>query len=203
MLYRPKPKPVCDGRMSVSVAKLRPVIRKGTGHGCPIREPGNEGGNLIGYLVTPRGVEFTYRIMPGGQIGYRGREVVEFIGVTWSRCHLGGRRPWFLCPGCNKRVGKLYHIADGFRCRGCGGFVYFSQRELGKQRGWAMSRKIRVKLCGDPDLSKPLPAKPEGMRPERYRKLVERVAAAEHRGRVIGSRLRKPKPERGIPWWRL
>jgi hypothetical protein len=206
MLYRPKPKPVCDGRIALNVSKYRPVLIKGTGHGRPVTPPvGDGGGCLIGYLVTPKGLELTYRVLSGGTISYMGKEVTEFVRVTWSACHFGGRRPWFMCPGCNKRVGKLYHIAAGFRCRGCGGFVYFSQRELGKQRGWAMSRKIRIRLGGDDDVSKPLPAKPAGMKPIRYRKLLERVAAAEGRARLLGMRLRKEKPvrQRGTPWWRL
>jgi hypothetical protein len=99
--------------------------------------------------------------MSNGHIGNRGRETVEFVGVTWSECHLGGRRRWFTCAGCRKRLGKLYHLKDhGFRCRQCGGFVYASQRELRKRRGWQMSRKIRMKLNGDPDLSKLLAPKP-------------------------------------------
>jgi hypothetical protein len=42
----------------------------------------------------------------------------------------GGRRWWFLCPGCSRRMGVLY-LAPGrteFRCRGCYGLRYRSQQ---------------------------------------------------------------------------
>jgi hypothetical protein len=44
--------------------------------------------------------------------------------------HDGGRRWWFLCPGCRRRMGVLYLPRDrtGFRCRDCYGLRYPSQQ---------------------------------------------------------------------------
>lgn len=27
--------------------------------------------------------------------------------IEWTPCHLGGERPWFLCPSCGRRMAKL------------------------------------------------------------------------------------------------
>jgi hypothetical protein len=39
------------------------------------------------------------------------------IRVSWTKCHLGGLRPWMHCPYCEKRVAKLYRGLGGYFCR--------------------------------------------------------------------------------------
>ena len=51
----------------------------------------------------------------------------QLISIVFSSCHFGGRRPWFVCPGCRQKVGILY-AASRFRCRGCLNLGYQSQR---------------------------------------------------------------------------
>src|SRR5262245_22545083 len=43
--------------------------------------------------------------------------------------HFGGVRQWFQCPGCRRRVGRLFslHPSSEFRCRHCFQLVYRSQ----------------------------------------------------------------------------
>ncbi|MFQ6049736.1 MAG: hypothetical protein ACE5J0_01690 [Candidatus Paceibacterales bacterium] len=43
------------------------------------------------------------------------------IKLTTSKTGNGGKRYWFFCPNCNKRVGTLYRPPgkDGFLCRHC------------------------------------------------------------------------------------
>src|SRR5215831_20977100 len=45
-------------------------------------------------------------------------QVQQDVQLTYSRGAMGGKRPWFACPACQRRVGVLYH-APGmpFRCR--------------------------------------------------------------------------------------
>ena len=48
------------------------------------------------------------------------------ISLTTTPCNLGGKRYWFLCPTCSRRVGGLY-LAPGehcFKCRICNNLTY-------------------------------------------------------------------------------
>jgi len=37
-----------------------------------------------------------------------GREHAQEITLTFTLCRFGGRRAWFSCPSCARRVGKVY-----------------------------------------------------------------------------------------------
>jgi hypothetical protein len=52
------------------------------------------------------------------------------IYLTTTPCHIGGERPWFLCParGCGQRVAVIYG-GGIFACRKCHQLAYPSQRE--------------------------------------------------------------------------
>ncbi|XFB08130.1 hypothetical protein AAGT13_09390, partial [Azotobacter salinestris] len=62
------------------------------------------------------------------QVTVRGeRQAKDYpVPVTWTPCHLGGERPWFLCPYCGRRVAKLY-LQSVFACRHCLRLNYASQ----------------------------------------------------------------------------
>jgi hypothetical protein len=54
--------------------------------------------------------------------------VQQEIHLTYSAGPHGGKRPWFLCPTCQQRVGILYQAAGlPFRCRTCSALAYPSQ----------------------------------------------------------------------------
>lgn len=57
-----------------------------------------------------------------------GQRALQAVRLTYSFGDRGGKRHWFLCPTCPRRVGVLYHT-DGlpFRCRSCWGLAYASQ----------------------------------------------------------------------------
>lgn len=67
------------------------------------------------------------------------REHAQEIALTFTPCRLGGRRAWFSCPSCARRVGKVYlpcSMYNGrgqrvarFRCRFCYGLTYEQRRE--------------------------------------------------------------------------
>ncbi|MGL5095015.1 MAG: hypothetical protein ACRDD1_05480, partial [Planctomycetia bacterium] len=40
------------------------------------------------------------------------------VRLDWTPCTLGGRRPWFRCPACNRRTAILYS-GSVFQCRKC------------------------------------------------------------------------------------
>lgn len=70
--------------------------------------------------------------------------------LVWTRCHLGGARPWFRCNAsvggraCGRRVAKLYLRGHVFACRQCYGLAYASQSET---RGIARSAKVKSSEC--------------------------------------------------------
>ena len=86
------------------------------------------------------------------------------IRLTWGDCHLGGRRPWFICPVkiCNRRVAILYG-GSVFACRHCYNLAYKSQRESTCDRATRRAEKIREKLKWDPGVLNGDQWKPKGM----------------------------------------
>ena len=68
-----------------------------------------------------------------------GREHTQRIFLTFTRCNYGGRRNWFLCPLCERRVGKVYlpctmHYAGDervsmFACRYCYNLTYLQRQD--------------------------------------------------------------------------
>ena len=58
----------------------------------------------------------------------RTQRMTQAVRLTYSNCPRGGKRPWFVCHGCQRRVGILYHAAGlPFRCRICCDLAYPSQ----------------------------------------------------------------------------
>jgi hypothetical protein len=57
-----------------------------------------------------------------------GRDSRHVVELVMTRPHFGGVRYWFLCPRCERRVGKLYGPCVGsLGCRGCLHLAYLSQ----------------------------------------------------------------------------
>lgn len=113
--------------------------------------------------------------------GKRKAEIkVVCVTLSWSDCHFGGQRPWFLCPGrennpCWRRVGKLYVIGNSLLCRHCGELVYESQYH--DTYGYASAkidnaRSIVRRLGGSGDLFAPFPPCPKGMHFKTYHRFT-------------------------------
>ncbi len=87
------------------------------------------------------------------------------VYLDWSDCHLGGQRPWFLCPasGCGRRVALLYG-GGIFACRHCYQLAYESQRETDYDRAARRADKIRDRLGWEQGILNPKGwRKPKGM----------------------------------------
>jgi hypothetical protein len=84
-------------------------------------------------------------IFPTGD-GTRARQDVR---LTYSLGPHGGKRTWFSCPTCGRRVGVLYH-ANGlpFRCRTCCKLAYPSQY---RSRNQSYGRQARMVSCREQD----------------------------------------------------
>ena len=102
------------------------------------------------------------------------------VRTTWTPCHYGGRRPWFLCPrrGCGRRVAILYGDRD-FACRSCRGVGYSTQGVSPESRALDRAQRIRVRLGGSVDITQPLPERPKGMHFLTYMKYAMRAWRAE------------------------
>lgn len=96
-------------------------------------------------------------------------DVEEMIDIERIPCHLGGSRPYFICPGtcsgrrCGQRSTKLYLWSHRYRCRRCHRLTYRSQHEDALSRAIRRTDKAFGKLGAvrtDNSLS---PPKPKGM----------------------------------------
>jgi hypothetical protein len=66
-------------------------------------------------------------------LGYRlgqGQPIEQPVYFSWTRPQFGGRRPWFLCPLCIRRVALLYLRGERWSCRKCCNLAYRSELEL-------------------------------------------------------------------------
>lgn len=97
--------------------------------------------------------------------------------ITWTPCHLGGNRSWFLCPCCRRRVAKLY-LQRVFACRHCLHLNYASQQANKRDRAADHSWKLRSAL-GCPESFLTFPAeyipKPKGMQWRTFDQKVEQL----------------------------
>lgn len=72
-------------------------------------------------------------IKPGSlitvQYQWRGEQMTQAITIDWIPCNYGGRRPWFICGNCGRRVAVLYGAGKYFACRHCYDLTYRSSQE--------------------------------------------------------------------------
>ncbi|HET8629898.1 MAG TPA: hypothetical protein VFL91_20955, partial [Thermomicrobiales bacterium] len=101
------------------------------------------------------------------------------LDLAWTDCHYGGRRPWFVCPGCGRRAAVLYLGGAGWRCRRCERLVYRSQRQGQHDRALTKARRLRARLGGGAGPLAPFPPRPRGMHRATYARLRREAAAAE------------------------
>ena len=101
----------------------------------------------------------------------KGIEVDERVPLDETSVNFGGKRTWFRCPGCDRRVAILYG-GKLFRCRRCHALRYASQRETPRFRAISKIQRVRKKLGGSGNLLEPCPVRPRSMHRRTYRKLV-------------------------------
>jgi hypothetical protein len=142
----------------------------------------NVGGRPAGdirVLAFADRVELHYR---SRERGGEWQDVAEVVQLDWTPCNYGGRRVWFLCPDCGRRVAVLVAGGRLFLCRTCYGMAYDSQREGPLDRQREKAQAIRHKLGGSRSLLDPFPDKPKGMRWATYARLHSAAldSEAEH-----------------------
>lgn len=92
------------------------------------------------------------------------KRVQQAVRLTYTIGPRGGKRPWFVCPICQRRVGVLYYVHPlPFRCRTCCELAYPSQyqsrnRSYGRQlRGLsrrAQDRRLAPRAGGPDDFGR-------------------------------------------------
>lgn len=90
------------------------------------------------------------------------------VFLDWTACHFGGKRPWFLCPCCGRRVAVLWGRAI-YACRHCHNLAYECQREETHSRLLRRKQKIRDRLGWESDWG----FKPKGMHQRTFDRLVD------------------------------
>ena len=111
----------------------------------------------------------------------RDREDPQQIRVSWTRCQLGGARPWLHCS-CGRRTERLFKDVDGYYCRQCfHSLRYASQTKSTQGRLHFEACKLRLRLGGIASLTAPFPKRPRGMHTKTYERLRRRAEGLEAR----------------------
>lgn len=176
----------CEGQKSLDVRYLRRegLLQPGRGFRLAWSRNGEPTGN-IGVTVEQDAIVLSYRSRRYGEQEWR--DIRQRVPITWTRCALGGSRPWFVCAVyasgryCGQRVAILYGAGDLFACRSCHRLAYASQSEHARHRHLRQAQKIRERLGGSPSLFDLFPQKPPRMHWRTYKRLRARGLAVEER----------------------
>lgn len=105
------------------------------------------------------------------------------VHIVRTACHLGGSRPWFLCPGpgCGRRVAILYGVGI-FACRHCHQLAYPSTRENAGFRALRRAERLRQRLGWLPGVLNGSGEKPRWMRRTTFGRLIHQ----HHRLGMVG-----------------
>jgi hypothetical protein len=101
------------------------------------------------------------------------------IKLATTDLHFGGRRWWFLCPGCGRRAGILYSEKPSppFLCRLCLCLAYQTQLHHKRGRAALAANKVRRRFDGS-SMGSPFPPRPRGMHWETYFRLYDKHSKA-------------------------
>lgn len=103
----------------------------------------------------------------------KSEDVRERVCLDWTSCNYGRERPWFLCPGCGRRVGILALGGKLFLCRHCYRLKYWSQLETDLDRANRKVQKLKERL-GEKEW-----LKPKGMHQKTFDRLHSELLDAE------------------------
>lgn len=131
--------------------------------------PGNgKPASSIGFQMEADRMILSYRHRPHGG---EWNKVEQVVFLDRTPCNYGGRRPWFRCPGCGKRVAVLYYARKDFLCRVCCGFTYTSQQKGKLDRLIRKANIIDGRMGGKGYIFDFVPDKPKYMHWKTYWRL--------------------------------
>ena len=160
-------------RVELNWMKRTGMLRSGT-TGTLSWSCGGEERGSIGFDVWSDFIRFRYRVTPWDAEPY---DVARCASFDYTRCHIGGRRLWSLCPDCRRRVGVLVVSGPRIACRHCSRVIYACQAESRSDRAARKLRKIQRRL-GNPDYENVLDLylpKPKRMRWRTYDRIVAKA----------------------------
>lgn len=99
-------------------------------------------------------------------------ECSNTVMLKWTSCHFGGKRPWWECPFCARRVALLYSGRGSYACRRCFQLAYRCQRETEEDLASRRANKIRDRLNWPRGILNPTGDKPKGMHWDTYYRLL-------------------------------
>ena len=105
---------------------------------------------------------------------FNGVPFEEDVLIVRTEAGFGGKRAWFVCPGCQRRRAILLIRNGRFRCRECHDLKYRSQAQDPIGRSWLVQAKLERRL--GPNLTRP-----KGMHHKTREDLATRVIATEVR----------------------
>lgn len=165
-------KPKAEHMKRLDLARLRrDLLRPGTASKL-VWSCGDEVRGSIGFVAHGDALRLVYRTREGDGPW---SAVDQAVRLEWTQTRFGGHRPWFRCPGCDRRCRILY-AGSRFRCRQCCGLRYASQSETRSDRANRGMFKIVRRLEPSAQVNE-LPSKPKGMHWRTYDRLAVRYAA--------------------------
>jgi hypothetical protein len=185
--YRWDTKDTVEGcrRLDVRDWQRRGFLRPGSWFSWGWRDLNGLQVSSINVQVQQGQVLLSYRYRRGSEDW---QDIEEPVPLTWTPCHYGGQRPWFICPSvvqgriCGRRVAILYGAGRYFLCRRCYNLAYESQREDDATRLISKAQKIRQRLGGSASLMDPFPDKPKRMHWRTYERLWWQAKDAQVNG---------------------
>ena len=101
---------------------------------------------------------------------FRGKQYHYDIKLTTTKPNYGGKRYWWECPKCGRRVAVLY-CAGYYVCRHCLGAKYQTQHLQPIDRQFKRIAVLRERLGWYGGLAHGIGEKPKGMHQETFNKL--------------------------------
>lgn len=164
-------------RLDIARLKRIGALRPGT---HPIHWSGRDGEKVANISITTEADRLTLEYRKRWRGSGDWEEVREIVKLDWTAQKLGGKRVWFLCPGCGSRRGVLYG-RDGYRCRACHRMTYTSQYDAYPQLPWTRCHRVRARFGAAEGLAYPFPDRPKGM----HRKTYNRLKAEDERANAL------------------
>jgi len=185
----PTPRDTCESCKSIDVRRWHREgwLRAGQDFSCSWTYGGKPFGS-ISVRTEAEAVVLVFSSRRSEESDWK--PVEQRVPITWTACHLGGERAWFVCSVyadgryCGRRAALLYGAGEFFACRRCYGLAYASQQESPGLRKIRRSRNIRTRLGGSANLCEPFPEKPKRMHWQTYHRLRRRHDAAEARSSI-------------------
>jgi hypothetical protein len=125
--------------------------------------------DAISVIVNTDSVNLIYR--HGGEFG---QDMNYPVMIDWTPCNYGGRRAWWLCPCCGRRVAILYS-GKMFACRQCHRLDYESTRTAPDSKPYERADNVRRQLGWCAGVANPAGNKPKGMHWKTFERMLNQL----------------------------